>query len=175
MKKILLFAVLFPLLIFCGCQDLSNDWLSYNRKSFSAGLEYCYESSTFTVTAVCGLPTEDQTPRDVTLNFSAPDELKDLQISRRSGKSSMIYDGFSADIDEKNGFFSVPELVTLDFLSLSDLNSAKLDGDKANLIFSSDIGEITVTMVKRDGMYVPEQIKTPDASVKILWINFDPE
>lgn len=99
--------------------------------------------------------------RDASLDFSSPDSLRGLTVTREGGKLTATLDGLCVPFDGGAAFLGVAELFTVTE-EITSVKRCVLDGTDADLV---NYGEVSL-YVSKGG--TPLFVTDGDVSVKIL-------
>ncbi len=141
MKKLLLLLTA-CLLLFCGCA-LSGDYLAYQRSALDAELDFTVNDRSFSALLSMSAPAgEDMSARDVSITFTAPENMRGVTVKRTPSSSSVSLGGVEIPIVSSAlaGFFDIADAFSID----GTLDAIEAEGGINILSISSAAGNYTV-------------------------------
>lgn len=157
--------VLFLVFLFAFCKKSNEDCLSYQEKAFKGIFEVSMGELVFTAKVKGGeWSKESGICRDTYLEFTAPESLEGITLTRQKGKTVVSLDKISFEGDGET-YFPMAE-----FLSLFELvavpRSFSVEDGNTKAVFLDKDGEEIVLVLGKNGL--PKAISDSRRKVKVL-------
>ncbi|MBQ8207176.1 MAG: hypothetical protein IJZ89_00375 [Clostridia bacterium] len=164
------FCVIFVLLYvciftFCTAKNTREDCLSYQEKAFEGEFEVILKDITFSV-AVRG---DEWSPvngkaRNITVEFTSPESLRGIIITKNSEKTSVSLDGITFECD------GMTYASLADFTRLLELTAAptdfRIEEENTRATFAGVNGETISLLLGKNG--IPLEISDNKTTIKII-------
>jgi len=142
-------------LIFVSCSASSAPTLSYQEKYFRAQIRWQTNDicATAFFTSVPHAPDSSGSDRTISLEFTSPESLEGLRISKRNGVISADIGGICIESPYAASLLAVSELFAID-ATVKKSSVTTLDGKKLNLIeaVSSNGKNFTLFLFPESGL-----------------------
>lgn len=164
-KKALAVLPILLLCLFASCRKNEADILFYQEKPFAGELEVVLKDITFTARVSGGeWSAEAGEKRDIIIEFTAPQTLEGIILTREGGKESAVVNGVPFEVDG-NAMFSLAFFA--DFFELTAVPSdLSVEGKNTRANLSLENGNSISLLLDQNGL--PVEISDGNITVKVL-------